>query len=221
MPNIVSSTTFCYRNVEKAEKKDNDTSRIALVPVVIGQLRNSYAAIKDTVSAFDKAAGPEHPSYLTRLSQAEQKIIQSDALFSKAAKAASWAGENVNPLIIGASAVDVLTSDDKEGALMRNGAGLGVMFAAEKLAKTALSDKNIQKSKWFMEIPEKLSQFATKHGLNKVADFITKEHVKEIFPKAAHGGALVALSITGYTVGSKLGIALANHMGHHISDGHC
>lgn len=202
MPNIVSSTVFCMRNVNKAERRDNDVSRASVYPVILGQLYNSVLAWDDAIAAFNSANKP----IMSKLSS----FAKEDKIIASTGKMAKLAGTFVNPLICVASAADALTSDDKPAAVTVNGSALLSMFASEHVMKKHFTEEKFNEIEGLKTVAKKISEVASKFKNNKLAQSMTEEALTKMLPKVAHGGAFVAASIGGYALGSKFGKLLVN-----------
>lgn len=198
MPNIVSSTAFCIRNVDKAEHRKDDVSRASVLPVVIGQLHNTVNAIDDTVSAFNGRG------ILTRA----KALAGEDKLVQTIGKTAKWAGTYVNPLICVASAADALTSEDKPAAIATNGSAVLSMFGAEYLMKKHMAESTFEDVKLIKNIAAKVGNFVSKHCSGKLASALTEANIAKVLPKATYGSIFLVGSILGYTIGSKIGHSL-------------
>lgn len=195
MPNIISSTAFCIRNVNKAENRKDDVSRASVLPVVIGQLHNTINAIDDTVSAFNGKG----------ILNGAKTLAQQDKLVETLGKTAKFAGTYVNPLICVASAADALTSDDKPAAVTVNGSAVLSMFGTEHLMKRYAPESAFDDIKVIKAFAGKASNFIAKHFNGKFAASLTEANLAKVLPKAAYGSMFLVGSILGYTLGSKFG----------------
>lgn len=179
MSNIVSSAIFCARNVDKAEEQGK-TARWA---VAAGQAKK----VTDYVTTLDNKVGKTTKTAVESL----HKAAKSEKLLEAAGKAVDFASKNINPLICVSSGIDVLTSDDKEAALVTNAAALGSMFTVEKLMKEHMDD--LPKMDWLKGITAKVEKFAKAN------------HCEKGLPKIIHGVAFVIGSCTAYSAGENFG----------------
>ena len=202
MANLVSSTVFCMRNVNKAEHRDNPVSKASVMPIVLGQLYNSVIAWDEAISAFNIANKP----LATRLSS----LAKEDAILTSAGKMAKVAGTFINPLICVASATDALTSKDKPAAITVNGSALLSMFAAEHIMKNHFTEQTISDLQSVKTAATKVSNFVAKHNNGKLAASMTEKTLTSVLPKMGYGGLFVVASIGGYTLGSKFGKLLVH-----------
>lgn len=186
MSNIVSSTIFCARNVEKAES-ENKVGRWA---VAVGQSKK----VIDYVRTLDNELGKSTNKAVTSL----KTFSHQEKLLDAAGKAVNFASKNINPLICVSSGLDVLMADDKQSALITTGSALGAMFAVENLMKKHLDE--IPKIKGIDKIAQKVMDFAAKHGCKGKAGAIV------------HGVAFVVGSCTAYSVGEKFGSLVASQV---------
>lgn len=184
MTNPVATAIFCARNTDKVLDQGKD-SRIG---VAVGQGKN----LLESVAKYDNAAGEGSKVVLGTL----KNLANNDALLKFAGKAVNIAANNINPLICVSAGIDVLTSDDKESALITNTTALGSMFAVESLMKKHLDE--IPKMDCMKGISEKVLKFA--EG--------TKAEGK--LPAIIHGVAFVIGSCAAYAAGEKFGHLLTS-----------
>ncbi len=128
-------------------------------------------------------------------------------------KVLTFTADNINPLIVGTSAIKVLGSDDKWDTAARESTGLLCMFGAERAAKEFLgmpsyNVKNNNKSQTF---EGSYKNIFTEKQIDAIKDFCgIKENTKKA--KAIVGGAkgllFVGASIAGYEIGSKIADAV-------------
>lgn len=182
MSNPVSSAIFCVRNIDKAETQSKPTRGY----IAAGQ----GAKVIDYVAKLDNKVGKTAKTALEAL----QKVARNEKLVEYAGKAIDFASKNINPLICFSAGMDVLTSDDKESALVTNATALGAMFGVEHLMKKHLDE--IPKMDFMKGISEKVMKFAKE---NKCEGKL---------PAILHGVAFVIGSCTAYSVGEKFGSLL-------------
>ena len=178
----VRSMFFCGRNVEKS------TEGHFKEPVVVGQ----GAKVTNYIATLDNKIGQGTKTAVEALKTASK----SDKLIEYAGKAVGLASTYINPLICVSSGVDVLMADDKQTALIQNGAGLGAMFGVEYLMKKHMD--NIPKMKCMEGVTKKVMEFATKYKCEGK------------LPSIIHGVSFVVGSCGAYSLGNKFGTLVAN-----------
>lgn len=154
---IVQNGTFGSRNfILGADSGQNNQVRLL---VSAGQMYNLLQEGKNcTNSIFQKTS--------EKILDGCSKLAQNDKVLTKVGKVVDFASKNVNNLIVVASGVKVLTSDDKKTELISQVGNVGGMFAVEGWMKKNLA-KHINK----LPIPEKLKPIV--QGLTFVAGSIT------------------------------------------------
>lgn len=116
---LVRSTLFGIRNADKIVNT-NDKGRIF---ADVGQ----FTKAARTAAQLDNVLGKGTSAALDAMNCAANgyKVLQ------KAGKAATWASNHVNPLLIGAAGYRVAIADDKPQALKRETLGMTSMFMTE------------------------------------------------------------------------------------------
>lgn len=184
MSNIVSSTIFCARNIDKAENQD----KVGRWAVAVGQGKK----VIDYVRTLDNELGKNTNALIHDI----KVVSEQEKLLEYTGKAINFASKKVNPLIIMSSGLDVLTAEDKKSALVKNTTALSAMFAVEHLMKNHLDD--VTKIKGIDKVAKKVAEFGMKHNCEgKLGALI-------------HGVAFVVGSCTAYSVGDKFGDLILN-----------
>lgn len=183
MSNVISSAIFCARNVDKVES--GDRSRALLAASQVGNVIH-------TVQQYDNAVGRTAKTAVDAFNVASK----NEKLFQYVGKGVKFLSSNVNPIVCVTSGLDVLTSKDKETALIKNTAAVGTMFAVEGLMKKHMD--NVVKIKGVDKIAAKVFKYAETHKFAKG------------LPSIIHGTAFVIGSCAAYNMGSKFGSLLAN-----------
>lgn len=187
MSNIISSAIFCVRNVDKAENQGKE-GRWAVADTKMLIAGGQGKKVFDYVSKLDKTIVGKGAQSAAQFCQ---KAAKSEKLFDYAGRAVDFASKNVNFLICASAGIDVLTSDDKEAALVTNGTALTSMFAVEHLMKKHLDE--IPKMDCMKGIAEKVIKFEKENKCEgKISAII-------------HGVAFVVGSCAAYSVGDKFG----------------
>ena len=211
MGNVISSAIFSIRSADKAEKQleaGHGATAASRAVIAGGQLWKVGEYVAEKTIKLDNELGKTTQTAVNIL----RKASKNDALIDYAGKAVKWASKSVNPLICVSSGIDVLSSEDKQSTLIKNGSALGGMFFIEGQMKKVVDETTKQqaldkvligvknkalKSKTFGKITKNLLKFAESHG------------GKNKYLQAAHGITFVLGSITGYTLGEKFGTTVA------------
>ena len=171
---LTRSTLFGLRNADKVINT-NDKGRIF---ADIGQFTNAATAI----SRLDNAVGKGAQSAINAMNH----IAKDSKILTAAGKGATWASQNVNPLLIGAAGYRVLIADDKESALKREILGMSSMFGVEALVKEGFKSNTFQNAK------------------RTICKTPTQKAICSILEGILFVGASIAASTTGYKIGKKL-----------------
>lgn len=178
LASATSSLLFGTRNIEKANE-----GHVGKIAVATGQAKK----VADYVATLDNKAGDTTRSIF----QSVEKAAKSEKLLEYAGRAVNFAAKNINPLICISAGIDVLSSDDKEAAIVTNSTALASMFAVEHLMK-----------KYLDEIPK----FDCLKGISeKVMKFAKENKCEGKLPAIIHGVAFVIGSCTAYSAGEKFG----------------
>ncbi len=167
---IVRSTLFGIRNADKVATT-NDKGRLL---ADVGQ----FTKAARTAAQLDNVLGKGASAALDAMNCA----ANGHKALANAGKAATWASNHVNPLLIGAAGYRVAIADDKPQALKREALGMTSMFIGEALMSTAFNSKYMTTVKSLM-----------KNKYAKATLLILQ------------GVAFVAGSIASSTLGYKLG----------------
>jgi len=133
-----STVLFFLRNGNRAQNGEGGRGFVA-----IGQ----GAKVVKQICEYDNIFGRGTKSAVN----AFKTIAQNDKVFNGISKGVKFASENVNPLIVVSSGINVLTSDDKQSTIIAEAGNLTAMFAAEGWMKKNLDNvlKNLPiNSKW-------------------------------------------------------------------------
>ena len=121
----VANILFTIRNGNRTQNGEGGRGL-----VTVGQAAKFFKQ----VSSYDNMFGHGTKSAIN----AFQKIAQSDKTFKYISKGVKFASENINPLICVSSGINVLTSDDKQSAVIAEAGNLAGMFAMEGWMKKHL-----------------------------------------------------------------------------------
>ncbi len=170
---IVRSTLFGIRNADKV-MTTNDKGRFL---ADVGQ----FTKAAQTAAQLDNVLGKGATAALDAMNCA----ANGHKVLTKAGKAATWASNHVNPLLIGAAGYRVAIAEDKPQALKREALGMTSMFIGEALMSTAFNSKYMTTVKSLMK--------------NKYA-----KATLLILQGVAFVAGSIASSTLGYKIGDKL-----------------
>ena len=125
-----STVLFFLRNGNRAQNGEGGRGFVA-----IGQGAKVVKQICEYDNIFGKSAKSAVNAFKT--------VAQNDKIFNGISKGVKFASENVNPLIVVSSGINVLTSDDKQSTIIAEAGNLAAMFAMEGWMKKNL-DKVMQ-----------------------------------------------------------------------------
>ncbi len=165
----VATALFAIRNTKRSSNGE-----YGRVPVAIGQITNGLKEFSQQSNIFAKG--------VRGALQTAEEVAKYDKMCGKLAKAVKFASENVNPLIVCSSGINVMLADDKKSALISESGTLTGMFATEAVMK--------------------------KH-LDKVIDALP---ISKRWKPIVKGFAFVAGSIGGSTIGNKIGKKVASYV---------
>lgn len=175
----VATLVFGIRRADKAENGDVGSWAVAAgqgTKFVNGLAQCESPIGKKTQSCLDYLKGAS----------------KNEKLLDYAGKGLKWMSEHVNPLIIGVSVFDTITSDDPASAFVTNTTALSSMFAAEHLMKTKVKEPMLN-SVMDMAKASKNVHIA--------------KHAKTV-AGVAYDAAFLGASIGSYYLGNKIGEAL-------------
>ncbi len=170
---IVRSTLFGIRNADKVATT-NDKGRFF---ADVGQ----FTKAAKTAAQLDNVLGRGATAALDAMKCATNGY----EILVKAGKAASWAANHVNPLLIGAAGYRVAIADDKPQALKRETLGMTSMFIGEALMSTAFNSEYMKNVRSLMKNKYAKATLLILQGITFVAGSI-------------------ASSTLGYKIGDKL-----------------
>ena len=136
-----STVLFFLRNGKRAQEGEGGRGFVA-----IGQGAKVIKQICEYDNIFSRGTKSAVNAFKT--------VAESDKVFNGISKAVKFASENVNPLIVVSSGINVLTSDDKQSTIIAEAGNLAGMFAVEGWMKKHLDDvlKNLPINKKWMPI---------------------------------------------------------------------
>ena len=177
-PNMVSSTIFGVRNVEKG----ND-GHIVRYAVAAGQAKK----LVDYVTTLDNTVGKTAKAATDALGVASEGSI----FLKSCGKVAEFSSTHINPLIVASAIYDIANSDKKFDTTVVSASALGAMFTGEHFLKKYLP--KVGKMKVFENIASVIGDVAksTKYG-------------KFIAP-VLEGLAFTAGSMISYGIGEQVG----------------
>ncbi len=136
-----STVLFFLRNGNRAQNGEGGRGFVA-----IGQ----GAKVVEQICEYDNILGKSAKSAVNAL----KTVAQNDKVFNGISKGVKFASENVNPLIVVSSGINVLTSEDKQSTVIAEAGNLAAMFAMEGWMKKNLDNvlKNLPINKKWMPI---------------------------------------------------------------------
>lgn len=136
-----STLLFFVRNSNRAQNGEGGRGFVA-----IGQGAKVIKQISEYDNIFSKGTKSAINAFKT--------IAQNDKVFNGISKGVKFASENVNPLIVVSSGINVLTSEDKQSTIIAEAGNLACMFAMEGWMKKNLDKimNNLPISKKWMPI---------------------------------------------------------------------
>ena len=170
---IVRSTLFGIRNADKV-MTTNDKGRFF---ADVGQ----FTKAAKTAAQLDNILGRGATAALDAMKCASD----GHKVLVHAGKAASWAANHVNPLLIGAAGYRVAVAEDKSQALKRESLGMTSMFIGVALMSNAFNSDYMTKVKSLMKNQKAKTALLILQGVAFVAGSI-------------------ASSTLGYKIGDKL-----------------
>ncbi|MBO6257242.1 hypothetical protein J6N69_04335 [bacterium] len=133
-----STLLFFLRNGKRAQEGEGGRGFVA-----IGQGAKVVKQICDYDNIFSRGTKSAVKAFKT--------VAENDKIFNGISKGVKFASENVNPLIVVSSGINVLTSKDKQSTIIAEAGNLAGMFAVEGWMKKHLDDvlKNLPiNQKW-------------------------------------------------------------------------
>lgn len=190
----VASTIFAYRRADKTKNGDVGSGVVAVgqctgVMQEISKLDNAFAATaKSAVSVFEGLA-------------------KSSKVIDYAGRCLQFTANNVNPLICGAGALKVATSDDKVHTGVTELAALSTMFLGEGMIKKPL--ETLFSEKKVLEAGKKCSDVTL---LKPLANVLKDAKISGRVGAVLKGLGFAGTSIAAYMVGRKFGLCYADNI---------
>ena len=123
----LSTVLFFLRNGKRAQDGEGGRGFVA-----IGQGAKVVKQICEYDNIFARGTKSAVNAFKT--------IAENDKIFNGISKGVKFASENVNPLIVVSSGINVLTSDDKQSTIIAEAGNLAGMFAVEGWMKKNLDN---------------------------------------------------------------------------------
>lgn len=127
----VATAIFSVRNANRTTNGE-----IGRLPVAIGQTAGIVTESMKYNNIFSNT--------VKKAAKVCQEVAESDKVFNGITKAVNFAKNNVNPLIVCSSGLNVLFADDKQSAIISESGNLSAMFLCEAMMKKHL-DKTFTK----------------------------------------------------------------------------
>lgn len=125
MFSAVATGIFSVRNANRTTNGE-----IGRLPVAIGQVAGVATESMKYNNIFSNT--------VKKAAKVCQEVAESDKVFNGITKAVNFAKNNVNPLIVCSSGLNVLLADDKQSAIISETGNLSAMFLCEGLMKKYL-----------------------------------------------------------------------------------
>ena len=168
-----STVLFFLRNGNRAQNGEGGRGFVA-----IGQGAKVVKEICEYDNIFGKSAKSAVNAFKT--------VAQNDKVFNGISKGVKFASENVNPLIVVSSGINVLTSEDKQSTVIAEAGNLAAMFAMEGWMKKNLDNvlKNLPINKKWMPIVRGIAFVIGSIGASTIGYKIAKTFASKL--KAAN-----------------------------------
>ena len=211
MPSIVSSGIFSSRRANSgadALSQSNPFVAAMNMDIAGGQVLNAAKGM----SAIAKESKSSIATGFTSAEESIKALTKGDKLLNGLGKVLNFTSNYINPLITATGAVKVLTADDKKEAAIKEGLGLGTMFAFEAAAKRILGMPSIKQVDGKRIAIEKKALYKKNPFIEKQADAL-KEFCNtrsfcnkslKFLPGVLKGLGFVSASIMGYKLGSEV-----------------
>lgn len=122
-----STVLFFFRNGNRAQNGEGGRGFVA-----VGQGAKVVKQICEYDNIFARGTKSAVNAFKT--------VAQNDKIFNGISKGVKFASENVNPLIVVSSGINVLTSEDKQSTIIAEAGNLSAMFAMEGWMKKNLDN---------------------------------------------------------------------------------
>lgn len=211
MPSIVSSGIFSSRRANSsadALSQSNPFVAAMNMDIAGGQVLNATKGI----SAIAKESKSSIATGFTSAEESIKALAKGDKLLNGLGKVLNFTSNYINPLITATGAVKVLTADDKKEAAIKEGLGLGTMFAFEAVAKRILGMPYIKQVDGKRVATEREALYKKNLFVEKQASALKEfcdtrtlfNKSLKFVPGTLKGLAFVSASIMGYNLGSKI-----------------
>lgn len=210
--NIIFSARRASRGIESME--ENPLYGAANINIAGAQVLKGARAIK-SISA---ATGPEFQMIQEGSSALIKKhspklidYVAKNPVSNKVGKVLNYTAKHVNPVIVGTSALNIASSEDKVDTWARESTSLLTMFGAEAGAKKLLNldnnknNLNPQDNKISITSKKFAKKVLNKKQYDTVKNFMNNHKQATKFTSATGKGLLFAGgSIVGYKIGNKI-----------------
>lgn len=122
----VATGIFSIRNANRTSNGE-----YGRLPVTVGQITNTVKEVAHQANVFGKGA--------RGLLNTAEEIAKYDKICNKVLKAVKFASNNVNPLIVCSSGLNVVMAEDKKSSIIEEAGCLTGMFACEGFMKKHLN----------------------------------------------------------------------------------
>lgn len=215
-PIIASNVIFSARRATKGvdSLEEDPIYGIANMNIAGAQVLKGARAVKSLAIATDPILQNVNKSAKDEIVKAvaqDTKTVMPKSILKYTGKALDFTAQNINPVIVGTSAYNVITSDDKADTLARESTGLLTMFAAEEATKDLIGMPSFNTVKGKNRIGfrnSRGSKFAqnilSKEQYNTVHKFLNKNKTTRLAVASGKGLLFAGASIGGYKLGNKI-----------------
>lgn len=218
---ITKNIVFSTRRTDRAINSDNIAVSVGNADIASGQVKNAL----ESAEVLAKETKNGVFTGFKGASDAIKNMSKGNIVMEGIGKVVGFTADHINPVITAVGGIKVLTSDDKESALIQEGAALGSMFTFEAIAKNVLElekkvkdpisgeKKTVKRVAFYKSNPmlkvqaEKMEKAVNEFcATRKIFNKIPLNHA----PGIAKGLLFVGASITGYGVGKAIGDNINN-----------
>ena len=137
--------------------------------------------------------------------------IRKNSVFKTTGNVLNFTANNINPVIVGTSAIKIATSDDKVDTWAREATSLLTMFGAEEVTKNLVGMPTLINKKGKNEVQFRkagatkfIKQVLSNEQYNAIQRCIEKNKAAKIAFASGKGLLFAGASIAGYKAGNKI-----------------
>lgn len=219
---ITRNLVFSTRRTDRAVNADNLAVSLGNADIASGQVKNAL----ESAELLAKESKNGIFTGFKGANEALKALSKENVILDGAGKVIGFTADHINPIITVVGGIKVLSSDDKEAALRKEALSLGMMFAAEGIAKNILEmEKKVKDPiSGKVKIIKRTACYKSNPFLKAQSDKMEKAitdycATKKLFnkislkpaPGIGKGLLFVAASIGGYALGNALDEKIANN----------